>query len=355
MRKISATAAALLLLAAVPTSSTAQVESLPLTAGRTADGAVYFLPKTVLRFHLLVEKKTYTPGQFAKYAEKYMRISGVEQDVQTTYGIADYSVTQLGVRDTSKCYTVKLKGGKCETAELHFSSDGVLQSVNTEPIAPIERKPFRAAPSAKAADPRQYLSAEVQSAASVAKKAELTVQQLQELQESRQQLITGDADEVPQDEHLLHLMLSEIDKEREALMSLFTGTVQRDTTEHVITVCPTGASGSEVLFRLSQKLGVVAADDLSGIPFYISIENLYPATFPTPENKKHEGFYVNVPGVGRITLFQEDKQLASFDMPIAQFGFATLRDGAVFKRYVTRMRLNPATGAVEMMQSDVVK
>ena len=37
--------------------------------------------------------------------------------------------------------------------------------------------------------------------------AEITAQQIQELQERRQQLATGEADEMPQDEQQLRLML----------------------------------------------------------------------------------------------------------------------------------------------------
>ena len=346
------TAVLLAATAMAATAAHAQVETKPLEAGRSAEGAVYFLPKTELRIHLLVEKKTFKPGEFAKYAEKYLHLQGVEQERQTTFSVVDYSITQIGVRDTSKCFAVKLKGGKCETAELKFSDDGVLLAVNAEPAAYVGRAPFRAFPKPAAVSPRRFMTAEARGASSAAKMAELTAQQLLELQESRQQLITGDADETPQDEQQLVTMLSEIDRESSALMSLFTGEVTRDTTEHIITICPDEEIDHKVLFRLSQKLGVVDSDDLSGVPFYMSVENLHPASHPAAENKKNDGFFVNVPGMARITLYQQNMQLASFDVPLAQFGFVTLRDGAIFKRYVTRMRLNPATGAVDMLSAE---
>ena len=88
----------------------AQAVSTPLKAGRTAEGVTYFLPKTAIRFNLLIEKKTYTPGEYAKYAEKYLGMTGIEQEEQITYSVASYNISQIGVRDTSKCYTVELKG-----------------------------------------------------------------------------------------------------------------------------------------------------------------------------------------------------------------------------------------------------
>ena len=339
----------------MPFSAVAQPEITQLAPGRTPDGLVYFLPKTAVRFHLLIEKKTYKPGQFAKYAEKYLRLSDIEQDEQVAYSIVDYSLTTIGIRDTSKCFSVRLKGGYCETAEVKLSDDGVLLAINSEPAKSIIRPPFRPSPKPATVNPRQYLNADVLAASNIAKMAELTVQQMQELREQRQQLITGEADEVPQDEQQLNRMLQEIDKEHKALMSLFTGSVTRDTIERTIVICPEKAFNREVLFRLSNRLGLVDKDDLSGIPFYLSIENLYPATYGVPENKKLEGIFVNRPGMARLTLYQEGLQLASFDVPLAQFGLIELREGSVFKRYVTHMRLNPATGAVDYMHADTEK
>ena len=206
----------------------AQAVSTPLTAGRTAEGVTYFLPKTAIRFNLLIEKKTYTPGEYAKYAEKYLGMTGIEQEEQVTYSVASYNICQIGVRDTSKCYTVELKG-KSETADIKLSEDGVLLAINDEPAKPKLTAPFTPAVKKPTVDPHQFLSDDVRSAGSMAKKAEMTVNQLLELQEHRQQLITGEADDMPQDENQLRYMIEQIDRQRDALTSLFTGSIVRDT------------------------------------------------------------------------------------------------------------------------------
>lgn len=335
---------------------TAQPQTTPMQAGRTADGIIYFLPKTAIQFNLLVEKKTYTPGEFARYAEKYLRLGGIELQEQVTYSIAGYGLTQIGVRDTSKCYAVKLKGGKCETAEIHLSEDGVLQAINADPIQPKVRKPFVPYKQPEPVNPRHYLKAEVLSAGSTAKMAELTVHQILELQERRQQLITGEADDMPKDEKQLQVMLDEIEKQRGILMSMFTGSVRRDTVEQTLVVCPDKEVEKEVIFRLSQKLGVVDKDDLSGVPYYMTIEDMHRTTlqkYDIPDNKKEGGFYLNVPGRIKMSLYRENHFLAAFDLYAAQFGFVELRSGSLFKRYVTHMQLNPTTGSVEKIHADI--
>ena len=333
----------------------AQAVSTPLQAGRTAEGVTYFLPKTAIRFNLLIEKKTYTPGEYAKYAEKYLGMTGIEQEEQVTYSVANYNISLIGVRDTSKCYTVELKG-KSETADIKLSEDGVLLAINDEPAKPKLNPPFTPAVKKPTIDPHQFQNDDVRSAGSMAKKAEMTVNQMLELQEHRQQLITGEADDMPQDENQLRYMIEQIDRQREALASLFTGTIVRDTVEQIVTVCPEKEVQREVIFRLNKKLGIVDKDDLSGIPYYMSIEDLHRSNaqkYGTPENKKDGGFYVNVPGRIRLTLHREQQQLGSFDVYAGQFGFVELRSGALFKRYVTHMTLNPATGSVDKVHADM--
>ena len=350
----------LLFVAMLMCSSLAIAQPLTTAAkpGRTAEGIIYYLPKTAIEFNLLIEKKTYTPGEFAKYGEKYLRLRGIKQEEEVTYSIASYGLTQIGVRDTSKCYSVKLKGGKCETAEINLSEDGVLQSINADPVKPKERVPFKPAPPVKQPDPRMYLNAEVLSAGSTAKMAELTVEQIIELQEHRQQLITGEAEDIPQDEEQLQRMIDEIDKQREILLTLFTGTVTRDTIEQVLVVCPEKEVDREVIFRLSKKVGLVDKDDLSGVPYYMTIEDMHRTTlqkYDIDEKKKEGGFYVNVPGRIKMTLHRDNHFLGSFDLYAAQFGFVELRSGSLFKRYVTHMTLNPTTGSVDKIHADMTK
>ena len=43
--------------------------------GVTQEGAVYFLPKTAVNVVVKIEKATYTPGDFAPYAERFLRLS----------------------------------------------------------------------------------------------------------------------------------------------------------------------------------------------------------------------------------------------------------------------------------------
>ena len=336
----------------------AQAVSTPMKAGRTAEGVVYFLPKTAIRFNLLVEKKTYTPGEYAKYAEKYLGMTGIEQEEQVTYSVASYNISQIGVRDTSKCYSVELKG-KSETADVKLSEDGVLLAINDEPAKLKLPEPFQPAAKAAVINPHQYQSDAVRSAGSMAKQAEMTVNQILELQEHRQQLITGEAEDMPQDENQLRYMIEQIDKQREALTSLFTGTTTRDTTEQIITVCPEKEVQREVIFRLNKKLGIVDKDDLAGEPYYIRVANMRTVPMPNADEKKKKqepGLYINVPGKMKVTLYDAIEPIHVEELPAGQFGNIELLSGALFnKRYATHIWMNPISGAVDRLEAEQPK
>ena len=336
----------------LPLSLAAQPEITVMQPGQVVDGTVYFLPKTTVQLHLLIEKQTYTPGEFARYAERYLRLSGIAQQTQVNHSIVRFDVSTVGVRDTSKCYMVRLKG-KSKATEINLSDDGILLAVNEKPMKLVPHTDFHPSYKQRPINPMQLLSREALQAGSTAKMAELTAQQIQEFKEQRQLLVTGEADEMPQDEQQLRLMISEIDANCNALTSLFTGSISRDTTEHILTLCPDQEIDRDVVFRLSRRLGLVDVDDLSGVPFYLTLKKLNDAgDILSLDNKKHEGFYVNVPTIARMTIEQDDQQLAAFDIPVAQFGFVELRDGGLFKENNTHLQLHPATGAVVKMTTD---
>jgi hypothetical protein len=322
---------------------------LPLSA------QVYYLPKTAIRIHLLIEKRTYTPGEFSHYAKRYLQLDHIQQQQQVQHRVVSCELSTLGVRDTSKCFTLQLKG-KGEAADIRLSSEGILQAVNDTPL-PAPDSPYRSMfqttkASQPAVQPKTYLSAEALAAGSTAKMAELTALQITELRQRRQLLATGEADEMPQDERQLQRMLNEIDHQCNMLTMLFSGITRRDTIEQAITICPMEETSRQVVFRLSSKTGIVDSDDLSGIPFYLTLKNLHPTSNPIPDNKKGDGIFVNVPSTIQLSLYQEDQLLATFDIPMAQFGYLQLLDGTPFKRYVTHLTLHPATGAVVKQYSD---
>ena len=205
------------------------------------------------------------------------------------------------------------------------------------------------------------MSEEILAAGSTAKMAELIAQDIYEIRESRNLLVRGQADNMPKDGEQLRLMLNQLDLQDRAMTSLFTGTTVCDTTEQTFTIVPDKPVSRDVLFRFSQKLGLVDKDDLSGVPYYISVEDLQtvPAAEPVDPKKKSKqvsGIYVNIPGRLRSTISNTQETVMTNEFPAGQFGHVELLSGALFnKRYTTRLWLNPISGAVERLEADQPK
>ena len=70
----------IVLLLGFMTTMAQPVSSSKLQEGKVPEGTVYYLPKTVIHFHLLIEKKTDSPGIFCQYAEKFLRQKPVGQE-----------------------------------------------------------------------------------------------------------------------------------------------------------------------------------------------------------------------------------------------------------------------------------
>ena len=360
MKRILTIATLALLTSHYSLTSTAQTAVERYTPGIAAEGNIYSLPKTVVRIAVKIEKTTYTPGEFAPYAERYLRLKDVSMEPSTSYRIIGISQTAMGVSDSEKFYAIRFNP-KSAAVNVAKAEDGVLLAVNAEPRYQVLPVPFKAAPKPAAVNPRRYLNEEVLAAGSTAKMAQLTAQEIYDIRSSRSELVKGQADYMPKDGEQMKVMLSQLDQQDKALTSLFAGTTVCDTTEQVLTIVPDKEPKREVLFRFSKRFGMVEADDVSGVPYMISIFNL---TQLPPVNEKEAkkkkkaggGLYYNVAGKMLSTIYCGNDVVSEEEFPAGQFGYVELLSAELFnKHYGTRLWLNPITGGIDKLQADQSK
>lgn len=352
----------IIIAALLATSSTisAQTETTQYRPGVTEEGAVYFLPKTEIRISVLVEKSTYTPGDFCQYARKCLRLNNVGQNPTKNHKITSIKILPQGVIDKSKGYAVTFNP-KTAASNIVLSEEGILLAINSDAKEMEVPQTFTAAPKISQKNPRDYLSEEILTAGSTVKMAELTAQEIYDIRESKNLLTRGQADFMPKDGEQLRLMLENLDKQDKAMTQLFAGTVEKDTTEHVFFITPDKGYQKQILFRLSQQLGIVDNDDLSGSPFYIDIEELasLPVKEESPTTKKKEtknGIYVNVPGKIKVSLYNGNNIMTCSEIMAAQYGYTEFLSGDLFnKRYTTHLTLSPITGAILKLDAEMPK
>ena len=338
--------------------------------GVTQEGAIYRLPKTAVAVTVRAVKTTYTPGDFAKYAQRYLRLNNVSTEPSTKNEVISVQQTAFAIADTTKTYAVKFDS-RTVAANIQLSEDGCLLGINSPSSLPLPEVrgvystggnyslPVREG----AASARQYLTEEILAAGSTAKMAELTAQEIYDIRENRNLLIKGQADFMPKDGEQLKLMLNQLQRQDESLTSLFAGTIRRDTTERTFIVCPAKPVDRQVLFRFSQLRGLVDADDLSGVPYYINVEDLktvpslvVDAAAKKKQKPSEKGIYVNVPSKMRVTILQGNDLVDTAEHPAPQFGHVELLSDQLFnKRYTTHLLLNPVSGAVDRLEAELPK
>lgn len=326
----------------------AQTQVAEFNPGIVAEGVNYILPKTMVKADVSAMKITYTPGEFAKYADRYLHMSGVGQEATTKWAVTTLDVYQEGVPDTTKMFTVKLKD-KTIAPMAQLSKSGILLAVNTDNEVAERTIKLPAATNHKL-DSKKYLTEEILSAISLAKMAELTAQEILDIRESKNAIRRGQAENMPKDGASLKIVLDELDTQEEALTQLFAGYTDTTYAAKTFEYMPTADVEKEVMFRFSSHLGFCDADDLAGAPYYISVKDMHTVIIPDEKEaakRKIVGLVYNMPSLARVTVSTMSSTLYSKELPFAQFGTMDVLAPALFnKGATTKLTLHPATGGM---------
>lgn len=334
-------------------NASAQTEVGVYQPGVTENGITYFLPQTGLHLTITATRTTHIPGEYCRYAERYMRLNNVPQETYDTWTIESVEITPFGQADKTKAYSIKLKN-KTSAPLVSLAPDGRLLAVNAN------AQPLPALSIPKVTDiksdypnPQDYKTEEILSAGSTAKMAELTANEIYDIRESRSMLTKGQADYMPKDGEQLKLMLTKLDVQEEALLMLFKGTEKQQRRVFTLDYVPSSAVSKGIIFRFSKYFGLVPSDDLSGEPVYISIADLHslPSEAATADggNKKKEveDLRYIVPGNALVKIFNSTTTFSSQEIPMSQFGKVEHLGGELFnKKATTHVLLSPETGGI---------
>lgn len=310
-------------------------------------GVTYALPKTQIEIEVKANKITYTPGEFSKYADRYLRLNNVSADPKEYWELVSAQVKSVGIPDKDNVYFVKMKD-KTVAPLIELTQDGIIKSINV----PIDKK--AAAPAQplaaqkKKVNPRDFLTEEILMASSTAKMAELVAKEIYNIRESKNALVRGQADNMPKDGAQLKLMLDHLDEQEQAMTEMFSGVLNKEEKIYTIRLTPGKDMNNEVAFRFSKKLGVVANNDLAGEPVYITLKNLQTVKVPADDGKKKvDGVAYNVPGKASVVLQQGKKILFEAEVPVTQFGTVEYLAPTLFNKNSTvKVIFNPVTGGL---------
>lgn len=328
----------------------AQTQVTHYQPGVTESGITYFLPQTRLHITLTAEKNTYTPGEYAAYAERYLRLKDVPQMPYDEWSITGVTITPYGTADSTQAYSIAFKA-KTTATLVGLAADGRLLSIHAEaPSLPLLSQPGIVKKANDSPTASDYKTREILAAGSTTKMAELAANEIYDIRENRSLLAKGQADFMPKDGEQLRLMLQNLDRQETALLQLFKGTTTTEIHTLTLDFTPTTETDKTLLFRFSKYLGLVEKDDLSGEPYYISVKDLHslPLTVEAakPSKETNDLCYI-VPGNALVKIYNSAKEFASLTTPLAQFGRVEHLGGDLFnKKNTTSVLLSPETGGI---------
>lgn len=311
-------------------------------------GVTYALPKTQIEIEVKANKISYTPGEFSKYADRYLRLNNISVEPEEYWELVSVKAKPVGVPDSENVYFVKMKD-KTVAPLIELTEDGIIKSINlpTESKKSIPATPIL--PIAKQrANPRDFLTEEILMAGSTAKMAELIAKEIYNIRESKNALVRGQADNMPKDGAQLKLMLDNLEEQERAMTEMFSGVRNKEEKTYTIRLTPGKEMNNEIAFRFSKKLGVVANNDLAGEPVYITLKNLKTIKIPQDDGKKKvDGIAYNVPGKASIVLKEGKNVLFEEEVPVTQFGTVEYLAPTLFNKNSTiKVTFNPTTGGL---------
>ncbi|MDR0824841.1 MAG: DUF4831 family protein [Prevotella sp.] len=322
-------------------------------------GVAYSLPKTSILLTVQYTKTTRKTGGFYQYAERYLSITNPITENSTTYTLDNVTATTNGIVDKDKSYLVEFRTNTT-APYVTLTKDGLICAINDDYTFPKEESPASAVVPAEKPNPNSFLSEEILRAGSTAKQAELIAKQIYRLRESRTNILTGEADNMPPDGNAYKLVMAQLEEQEKALISLFTGTEETSTDSKTFTIVPDEKDiDNRVILRFSSKLGIVDANDLSGAPVYLTLKNKdpRPVLILTPKEEKElekkfsAGIIYNIPNKAALQIVFNGKDLVKKECDVAQYGMQDVLAPKMFEnnKLPVKVIFYPDLGAIKQI------
>ncbi|SHF88589.1 DUF4831 family protein [Dysgonomonas macrotermitis] len=340
-------------------------ETVKMSAVRSNNyGVVYSLPKTAITVKAQATKTTRKAGEFFEYAQQYLNIANPITQDEVIYTLTDISAEVSGVADKEKSYQVEFRSNTVAPF-VTLDKNGLICAINADAQFDAPSTPNNTTKTEEAKpilNPNSFLSEETLRAGSKSRQAELIAKQIFLLRETRNSILTGEADNMPPDGNAYKLVMERLDTQEKALTSLFAGTETVENIEPLTsTIIPENKNiDKQVIFRFSRRLGFVRNDDLSGAPAYLSLiskEAVKEAPILSPKEEKElekkfsKGIIFNVPGKATLKVEFGNKDWVNKSCDVVQYGIQDVLVPQMFdnNKQPIKVIFYPEMGAIKQI------
>lgn len=316
----------------------------------------YFLPKTVFKIEVEVEKQIRKVGPFYRYSEKFLNLSDVITSDEEKYNIKSVKLLSIGKKDVDLAYIIRQEGKGC-AQNILVNNEGVLCGINVKCNSGAARLDDTKVLLNEISisdinfDDVPYLEKQLLKT-STAAMAEEVANYIYKIRKRKMKIFTSDFENLPPDGKAYEKVDQELDELEKQFVELFKGKEVVQTIRFEFEFEP-GLQGADrnVLFRFSEKGGILDRMDLSGAPIYIEITNLEQRQLPEGEVEKPQkigprGLYCINPGKSLVKIIDRNITLLEKEVPVAQFGQVYSLPVNMMQEEGSSIELSPVTGAV---------
>ena len=177
--------------------------------------------------------------------------------------------------------------------------------------------------------------------------------QIYKIRQSRNDYITGEAEQMP-DGEALKLILQQLDRQEQALVNLFVGTTSTAQATRQFDFLPDNNDITNAqVCRISDVNGISDSNDLSGEPLYLSMKVVGKPQMPVnekgePKKMPKDAVIYNIPGKAEFTFTYDGNEVNRCTFDLAQLGIQFGLDPSLFssKKQPAFVQLSPTTGAI---------
>ncbi len=356
---------------------------------------IYSLPATKILIVVEADKIVENVGPFLEYTDKYLgslkdivkknntfwQLSKVEfytvpvVDTANIYVISSGSISPLSFISLSKegfITGINTSGNVTETPAINFSNTGTRQNTPELSFAQISAdKTYKEVYDTifkKEVYDTIFKIVPIIRKNVIRKNREEQAKELAEeiftLRDDRNALLVGegDSEQLP-DGPALQIMLKGLDKLEKQYLEMFIG--RRDTIKYyyLFSFVPSEnnfASEQKILFKFSEKKGVISAESLEGEPVILEItpskatnkikdfnfnQTLYKTT--VKKRKIKNGLYYRIPEKAHIKLKKQNTTLGEKEAFIAQYGAVVSLPANLTENPNIKIEFYPELGAIK--------
>lgn len=344
---------------------------------------VYYLPETVIKIDIEIEKTTYQKGPYFQFAEKFLGIKDVESEDYEKYKIKSIKLNTYGEPDYKNAYAINFSK-KSNIQKIHLTKNGLISGINinsnnskeNEYFANTYLKPEKTFPKLTDLTVKRNLNETEDTIYKKVKhdsitikvpvikkqmekktlneKAEEAANFIIKIRKRRFKLNSG-MTQIQTDGQAINRMIDELNELENNYLSLFIGQKQTEIKTHTFEYIPNSEQeiNNGLLFYFSEKRGVQSSSfngaDIISIKILKCgktnvIEN-YKAK-KTEKTKPSYSLVYRIPDCGLINIQKNDEVLYTKKEQIAQFGSTFFLPNNLINRKGVKIEFDSNLGSI---------